>query len=645
MTALSSVLAEALRLAARTGQLWWRLWPQLLGVLLLGWAGYYVATVVAVEVVPRAGWLVIPTFAAGLVSLLASTVVSLRLVASQLGIAQLVRDVGVSDEDDDRDASIMRLLILTLLPFLAVYAAFGYVDALAGELTLLSGYTAGLNNSVLAALDPTASARSAVLVVAAVVGLYLLRRVVDALYRRLGWRLLGLATTFVEACFLLLTVLSAFRLLDQARLWWGDRRLVAWGDGLLADLAAGFAVLRIDLPAVLDRFGRFFAEVLWPVFWERLSEPVVWLALAALVFGSKVVSVADLWRKGEPLSAHVPVAQRLRIARGLHQSGPGSTRTRHLVLQAQQAFLGDIDDKYLPTLQSLRLVLRAGVVFLGAYVLAFAAMRLLGLALETAVRALLGGREGQVWVMLQPFLALDDTVLVMSVQVTLLAVAFARALAIFAGRAAPGTVADTVSAGVPAALARRLRPVAQLVVSLVLCLLLAGASVLLDRSGASDVARGRVGETAALGASRVTVSELRYGQLLLESGDTEPSLSSPGALVVVPVDVAAPGRSGPGVKAELVSGQRRYGAQFGPSAFGAAAGFVSRGEYVFEVDPADLGPGLRVELSPSELYSGYSPLLEVDPGLTASEADELRAGLAGTVVEFQPLVSTRGIER
>ena len=37
-------------------------------------------------------------------------------------------------------------------------------------------------------------------------------------------------------------------------------------------------------------------------------------------------------------------------------------------VELKEAFLGDIDDKYLPTFHSLRLVLRAGVVFLGSYV-------------------------------------------------------------------------------------------------------------------------------------------------------------------------------------------------------------------------------------------------------------------------------------
>ncbi|MVA74926.1 hypothetical protein GC722_02620 [Auraticoccus sp. F435] len=651
MTTISSVLAEALRLAARTGQLWWRLWPQLIGVLLLGWVGYYLALIASVELTTNAAWVVVPTFAAGLVSLLASIVITLRLVASQLGVTALVRSVSgpaaldaPDDEDDDRDASVVRLLIITLLPFLAVYASFGYVDDLASELALLSGYTAGLGDSVLGRLNPVGSTRAVLTVVAAVVGLYLLRRVVDACYQRTRWRLLGLATAFVEACFLLLTVLSAFRLVEQVQLWWSDRRLVGWWDTLLADLAAGFAVLRVDLPEVLQRIGTFGGEVLWPVFWERITEPVAWLAMAALVFGSRVVSVADLWRKGEPLSARLPGARRMRIARRLQQEATGSTGVRRVVLQAQEALLGDIDDKYLPTLQSLRLVLRAGAVFLGAYVLTFTAMRLLGLGLEVTVRALIGGRDGDTWVLLQPFLALDDTVLTTSVQVTLLAVAFSRALSIFADRA-PEEPAATASRPprLPVGVTRRLRPVGQLGVALALCLVLAAADVLIDRTGEVDVARTRVGEPGPLGERVVTVSDPTFGQLLRAQGDTEAEIGTPGAFVVVPVEVASPGRSGPQVAAELVHGERRYTSQFSSTGIGPDAGFVSRGDFVFEVDTADIGPNLRLELSLRELYSGYSPLLEVDLGLDSGRAERVRADLGGSIVDFQPFPATRGI--
>ncbi|SDD36081.1 hypothetical protein [Auraticoccus monumenti] len=641
MTTVTALVAETLRMAARTGQLWWRLWPQLVGVLLLGWAGYHLSLIISVDLSPRLPWLVIPTFAAGLVSLLAGVVVTLRMVASQLGVTSLVRAASGAEEDDDGDVSVLRLLTITLLPFLAVYAAFGYVEELSTDLVVLSSYTTGFTENVLARLNPVTSSTALVLTITAVVGLYVLRRVIDHLYQRSGLRGLGLLTAFVEACFLLVTVLSGFRLVEHAGLWLGDRRFAAWWTAALDDLAAGFSFFRLDLPAVLDRVGAFLTDVLWPVLWDSLSEPIAWLAMAALVFGSKVLSVAELWRKGEPLAARVPGAERMRLTRRLGQAAEGATGVRRAVLHVQEAFLGDIDDKYLPTLQSLRLVLRAGAVFLGAYVLAFAVMRLLGLGLGAVLSGLIGGQEGDTWVFLQPLVDLVDQVLMMSVQVTLLAVAFARALTIFADRTPEETGVETAS--LPRQLTRRLRPLGQLGVALALCTVLAVSTVLLQREDEADVTRAQVDQAGELVGRQVTTSAPGFGQQLVDvSGGSDP-LPTTGVFVVVPVEFAAPGRSGLTVRAELVVGQRRYQPGLGTTSLSADAGFVTSGDFVFEIDPADVAAGMTVRYTLGELFSGYSGRLETDLGVDRARAEELHGDLVGQTVTYRTSTTTRGI--
>ena len=39
---------------------------------------------------------------------------------------------------------------------------------------------------------------------------------------------------------------------------------------------------------------------------EVVGQPIIWLAVAALVFGSQVLSLAELWRKGQPYLEKVP---------------------------------------------------------------------------------------------------------------------------------------------------------------------------------------------------------------------------------------------------------------------------------------------------------------------------------------------------
>ena len=102
-----------------------------------------------------------------------------------------------------------------------------------------------------------------------------------------------------------------------------------------------------------------------------------------------MLSLAELWRKGEPYLAKVPGSTAFashaerRRARGKRPPPPGVGRA---AVELREAFLGDIDDKYLPTFHSLRLVLRAGVVFLGSYVAVYSAIVMAGDGVEHAHR-------------------------------------------------------------------------------------------------------------------------------------------------------------------------------------------------------------------------------------------------------------------
>jgi len=59
--------------------------------------------------------------------------------------------------------------------------------------------------------------------------------------------------------------------------------------------------------------------------------------------------------------------------------------------EAQEIFLGDLDDKYLPTFHSIRLILRAGLVFLGSFVLVYALLQTVRNFASAALYRALGG--------------------------------------------------------------------------------------------------------------------------------------------------------------------------------------------------------------------------------------------------------------
>jgi hypothetical protein len=181
----------------------------------------------------------------------------------------------------------------------------------------------------------------------------------------------------------------------------------------------------------------YVRDNLWPILRDEVTQPIIWLAVAALVYGSRVVSVAELWRKGRPL-----VRREERVAtRTAHRAaatgttGPSHGRGVRVGLELREAFLGDIDDKYLPTIHSVRLVVRAGFVFLGAYLLAYALQAALTNYWQQVVEAVVGGHPGEFWIAWNPVVDLAEAVPFEPWRLCLLGVAFYRCLEIFRARA------------------------------------------------------------------------------------------------------------------------------------------------------------------------------------------------------------------
>jgi hypothetical protein len=121
-------------------------------------------------------------------------------------------------------------------------------------------------------------------------------------------------------------------------------------------------------------------------------------------------------------------------------------------VELREAFLGDIDDKYLPTFHSLRLVLRAGIVFLGAYVAVYSAIVMAGNGLELLSDQLLGGRSIAFWYAYGPAVGLVPDLIFEPLRICLLAVAFRRCLELFwakSGTAGTAEFPDPLGLGDP----------------------------------------------------------------------------------------------------------------------------------------------------------------------------------------------------
>lgn len=432
------IWADLRVLVLDTGRVWWRTLPRLVTVYLLGWLGDQLAQKLAVRIGEQNSWAALAVFASGFLAQLAAIVVMLQIVGRELGVRDLIPEEEAAE--DDRDTSLTRLVSITLLPFLGIYAAFGEVSdraiALANEQMFRNGVISDAP-SVLGTLN-AAAVQHPWWLLAGLVGIYLLRRGLDLLHERTGLRPLGIAVALVESFFLLVVIMGGVRVWQQARLWLADRELMAWLATLQRAVLDALSVIAVQLPAVIVRLATFWSEQVWPLFWEALAQPVIWLAVAALVFGSRVLSLAELWRKGEPYVARVPgstvFAQHAerRRARGVPAPPPGVGRT---AVELREAFFGDLDDKYLPTFHALRLVLRAGLVFLGAYVAVYSAVVMAGNGIEMLTDRLLADRSVAFWYAYGPAIGLLPDLLLEPLRICLLAVAFRRCLELFWARA------------------------------------------------------------------------------------------------------------------------------------------------------------------------------------------------------------------
>lgn len=534
-------------LLTRGFALWWRLLPWLAGFALVGWAGYYAAVLAGSEVARQWPWLVVGCLAVGVVVQLAATVAALRLAVVRAGAVV---------DGDPAATTPLRLLSTTVLPFLAIFAAFGMVDSYARDVVVVIGQRFSLfgGSEFLTALNPAASATAALTVAASVVGLFVLRRVLESVAERTGQTWLGLVAALVEAVFGLLLLLSAFRLVEQFWLWLDDRQVAGWWDAVVDTLTGWFT-----LPPVLADACQFVAESAWPVVWDLLSQPLAWLALTAVVAGSRLA--AD-----RPRDGRLGAAGRL----------------------GREALAGDFDDKYLPLWHAVRFLAGSGWPLLGGFVLAFIALDWAGDLVTDSVIVGLGPFTGAAAVQTLPFLGLVSQVLVLTAKFALLAVTAARA-----GQA-PGAQPRQEGRGLQAAVVGAI------------CIAVALSSLALDRHP-TRVVSAEPGQPIQLLGMTATVTDPRAGSSLAESDDG--GVTTDLAFVVVTVSLGQE-RDGAAVTAELQAGRRTY-RPWEASSLRSRPGFTSRRDIAFEVDPADLSAGVVLRLTPTVAISNGSALGEV----------------------------------
>jgi len=268
-------------------------------------------------------------------------------------------------------------------------------------------------------------------------------------------------------------------------------------------------------------------------------------------------------------------------------------------------------------------VLRAGWPFLGAFVIAFTVVDFSAKQLDLWVTRLLGGQPIRFWIGVYPFLDLLHLVVMMGITWVLLAVAYARALSIFAASTAD---VEPVLVTRRPALTASLRAVGTKAstVAVITGLVLVAASAVPTKLG-DEVKSAQVLTSVGINDQRVLIDKPRVAKSVQLFGK---SLTTAGVFVVVPAVVHTPGPVGGLVQAQLISGQNTYLPVDSALAPTASPGFVVLAEIVFEVDPADVNADARVRFTPygeNAVLHGYQEVAELWLGLSPDRVDDALA--------------------
>jgi len=521
------------RLAVGTAQTWVRYLPWLIGFTLFAWAGEYASLLASSVVAPHVPYLVILGLSVSLIIQLLMIVLALRKVGTLVGWSS------------SSPLATHRIIDIAILPFLGLYVAFGYVnDDISNLLFLIQGRTNFYQlSTIIGDLNPMLSTTRLIWVLAALVGLYIVGQVLDALREKSTSFWLDLASALVTSFGTFLGLLSAFRIWDWVQQWMHTRNIAAWNDTI-----ASWVSSVVHIPDVLSRAWEFFSATLWPGFWDLLVQPLVWFALAILVAGGRFMHLDEVVARVAPPSTNKVV--------------------NFLRNQIQGRILGDLDDKVVPLLHALRRMWKATVPFLAAYILAFTVCTWVGEGFKDLAWRLLGMQDSSTLVIVLPLVDAISSVFILSVKLALLVVAFSQAEKLATSPPAKKTSAGTT------------------VLIVAACFALAVVHTLTLPSDVT-VRSGEVGDKVNVIGVQVSVSDIRVGTTVDVDGyqdDTDQRF------VVIHLS-AYSDTVRTSLRSTIVAGGHTYQTYDTVSWLDTEPGFLTEKDMTFEVELTDLtGP-------------------------------------------------------
>jgi len=535
-------MASLWRAIARTLRA--RGWTILL-LLTLGWVGYNMTILVAGFVAPVWAWAVIPIMGAGCLVQLIVTLAAYRAV---LEFAQA----------DDPAAqlphlSLVPLLSTMLVPFAAAYSAYGFFTGYARDTVIAAEALVGTfaNSAFLSDVNPLASARTMVICVVIFILLWVAARAIKAVGSKAASPVLSVISAFVSSCNTFLMLFSIFRLSNYAHTWLQTRTFMQWRDAAVAWLTG---LIHVNVANIVAVAWHWLASTAWPLFWDALSQPILWLAVVALVGGMQFVSIDTVWSN---------IRTRLGI-QGEHEIITGVTK------RAGRRVISSINH-LLPFFHLLSVVLRSGAPFLAVLIVSYAAVDQCGAWLSVFVQRAIGPIPQQYVFIVEPLLQFVNMVVTPGVVAVLLAAAYVRlrrhdanmTLARVAGFTWQTVAVSLVSIGVAI-----------------------GITLAVPGSPNRTVTLTPNTPAAVMDAT-VTISDIRIGQKIsgvLNGQDVTDAIDSQGYFVAVNVTVTSHAQSAVDITAQ--AGGVTYPSWDGFTTIVNQAGFTTSRDVVFEL-PSD----------------------------------------------------------
>ncbi|PRX99775.1 hypothetical protein [Allonocardiopsis opalescens] len=261
-----------------------------------------------------------------------------------------VADLSAFDEEEH---NVIDAVAQAILPFLIFYGAWNLIADEVRE------YGVGFFNSTgnLDILGDELNGVAFGIPMAVAIGAWLARWVFENLYNRSHNRWLGITTAVFESVWTFFALFTVAQLIGDFWTWLGNRVFVQGiGDAVQSSITFLDGLVPFELNLFVNLSWDWWLVEIWPYLKDGLLQPILWLTIAAVVFGAEISRNRALIEGTGRLEERIDRLSS-RIPRSLRWAGVSLTR--------------DLQDKYTPFLNAFRFVLRTGMVFYLSYCLIY----------------------------------------------------------------------------------------------------------------------------------------------------------------------------------------------------------------------------------------------------------------------------------